>query len=93
METPGESVSTRNNDVQNLLSTLEDIDYMISKSTYLYLKEFERLGLLNLHLGDLRHQLRREQVLEGCPQIPTQEEIKSVEAILNGTFDKERDLI
>ena len=66
---------------------------MISKRTYLYLQEFKRLGLLNLHLGDLRHQLRREQVMDGCPQIPTQEEIKSVEAILNGTFDEERDMI
>jgi len=31
--------------------------------------------------------------MDGCPQIPTQEEIKSVEAILNGTFDEERDMI
>jgi hypothetical protein len=66
---------------------------MISKQTLAYLKEFERLGTLKSYTHCLRFQLKSEEYLFGIQQIATQEELKSAQAILDGTFDETRDLI
>lgn len=67
--------------------------HVISKQTLVYLQEFKRLGTLGHYTNCLRFQLRSEEYLFGVQQIATQEELKSAQALLDGTFDEEHDLI
>jgi hypothetical protein len=67
--------------------------YVISKTTLVYLREFEKTGALKSYMYFLRFQLETEQYLFGEPQIPTQEELKCAVAILDGTFNESKEVI